>query len=81
MWIYSTVQKSRLTSDFFSLARKTGHCSNEQILTLLLSSFLKFFKDTLHTIVRYVTFSANISLGITLLVQKDYFMSVKLWYL
>lgn len=37
---------------------------------LHLSSFLKIFKDTLRTLLKYARFSANNSLQITLLVQK-----------
>ena len=44
---------------------------------LHLSSFLKCFQDTLHTTLRYAKFSANSSLRITLLLQKHYFLTVK----
>lgn len=49
-------------------------------LTLFILSstcFLKIFKDTLHIMLRYAKFSANIFWGITSLVKKYYFMSVK----
>lgn len=46
---------------------------------LRLSSFLIFFfKETLHTMLRYAKLSAKRSLGMTLLIQKYNFMSVKL---
>lgn len=37
-----------------------------------------FFKETLHTMLRYAKLSAKRSLGMTLLIQKYNFMSVKL---
>lgn len=42
---------------------------------------IHFFKDTLHSMLRYATFSANSFLGIALLVQKYYLMPVKLYFL
>lgn len=48
---------------------------------LLLPNSLKVFKDTPHTMPRSAKFSTNSSLGIMLLVQKYYYIPVRLCYL
>lgn len=48
---------------------------------LYLSSFLRFFKDTLHPMLGYGKFLAVSILGTSLLVQKYYFMHAELCYL
>lgn len=82
IWRYSTVQKSwpaskfpltlpgrweiRVGSGFSPFLLHTVH-------TFLSLFYLSRFKDPLHTTPRYAMFSANLSVGIALLLQKYYF--------
>lgn len=52
-----------------------------RVVVVFLSSFLKIFKATLHTMSQYNNLSSNSSLRITLLMQKYSFMSVKLFFI
>lgn len=44
-------------------------------------SFCRFFKDSLHTVLRYAKFSFNGTLGITFFSSQCYFMPVKMFIL
>lgn len=68
--------------DFFPISFRWFPSAVDSVFRCATSSFVKFlFKDILHNILQYTKFSASSSLRITLLVQKYFFLSVKVHYL
>lgn len=64
----------------YSYAGDLPFRANTCSFVLQLSSWLKFFKDTLHIIARYDMFSANILLWIIFFVQKYNILPFKLCF-
>ncbi|XP_039872572.1 small integral membrane protein 19 isoform X1 [Simochromis diagramma] len=86
---YDSLQKVRLRQqlEMYSLGRweiRVGSGFSPFLLhtvhTFLSLFYLSRFKDPLHTTPRYAMFSANLSVGIALLLQKYYFMPTTLLF-